>query len=70
MNILVRHAVLEVVAMPNGNWRYLLYDIGNLGESQSKNGVLVQNRRLNVQEQLNLTSDSTFQLGDTKFKLK
>jgi FHA domain len=65
-----RHAVLEVVAMPNGNWRYLLYDIGNLGETQSKNGVYVGSRRLNTVEQFNLTSGSTFQLGDTKFKLK
>jgi FHA domain len=65
-----RHAVLEVVAMPNGNWRYLVYDIGNLGETQSKNGVYVGSRRLNTMEQLNLTSGNIFQLGDTKFKLK
>jgi hypothetical protein len=65
-----RHAVLEVVAMPNGNWRYLLYDIGNLGETQSKNGVYVGGKRLNTIEQFNLTSGSSFQLGDTKLKLK
>ncbi len=65
-----RHAVLEVVAMPNGNWRYLLYDIGNLGETQSKNGVYIANKRLNSTEQFHLTAGSSFQLGDTKFKLK
>jgi phage FluMu protein Com len=65
-----RHAVIEVAAMPNGHWRYILYDIGYLGETQSKNGVYVGSRRLNSLDQLHLTTDSTFQLGDTKCKLK
>jgi phage FluMu protein Com len=65
-----RHAVIEVAALPNGNWRYILYDIGYLGEAQSKNGVHVGSRRLNSLDQLQLTTHSTFQLGDTKCMLK
>jgi phage FluMu protein Com len=64
-----RHAVVEVIAIPNANWRYIVYDIGNLGETQSKNGVYVGSRRLSTFEQLNLVSGNTFQLGDTKLSL-
>ncbi|MEN9610639.1 MAG: Inner rane component of cytoplasmic domain [Bacteroidota bacterium] len=64
-----RHAVVEVFATPNANWRYIVYDIGNLGETQSKNGIYVGSRRLSTFEQLNLVSGNTFQLGDTKLSL-
>ena len=60
---------MEVVATPNANWRYIVYNIGNMGETKSKNGVYVSSRRLSTFEQLNLVSGNTFQLGDTKLSL-
>lgn len=73
MTVSRRHCVIEVTAKATGrDWDYIIYDIGQMDDIASTNGVFISGRSMRLQnyERIPIKNDSSIKLGNVLLMLK